>query len=169
MFIKRVKPRGISYLQMVEGYWEDGRVKHRLLKSLGREDQLDPEMIDRLRASLKRYASKDTSGVAEFDLDAISVPPDRRFRFDVANVIKAIVFQRVLDPGSERSFLPSVFAPEFDGIKLQHAYRALQFLAEVGPELGTRFDDRETLRRRHPGALRHDQHLLRGRRPRGAR
>jgi transposase len=66
----------------------------------------------------------------------------RRFRFDVVNAIKAIVFQRVLDPGSERSlvrsFLPSVYAPEFEGFELQHAYRALQFLAEVGPELEAR-------------------------------
>ncbi len=170
MFIKRVKARGISYLQLVEGYWEDGRAKHRLLKSLGREDQLDPRMIDRLRASLKRYASPSAAEDAVVDLDALSVSPGRRvgsllplqalwqelafdrilselstgrrFRFDVVNVIKAIVFQRVLDPGSERSlvrsFLPSVFAPEFEGIELQHAYRALQFLAEVGPELEAR-------------------------------
>lgn len=170
MFIKRVKARGITYLQLVEGYWQDGRAKHRLLKSLGREDQLDPAMIDRLRASLKRYASKDASDGVGIDLDAITVSPGqrvgsllplqsvwrelelgeiladlargRRFKFDAANVIKAIVFQRVLDPGSERSlvrsFLPSVFAPEFDGIELQHTYRALQFLAEVGPELEAR-------------------------------
>ena len=170
MFIKRVKARGITYLQLVEGYWQDGRAKHRLLKSLGREDQLDPAMIDRLRASLKRYASKDVLEPAELDLDAITVSPGRRvgsllplqsvwrelelgeiladlargrrFKFDAANVLKAIVFQRVLDPGSERSlvrsFLPSVFAPEFDGIELQHTYRALQFLAEVGPELEAR-------------------------------
>ena len=170
MFIKRVKARGITYLQLVEGYWQDGRAKHRLLKSLGREDRLDPAMIDRLRASLKRYASKDAVEVAELDLDAITVSPGtrvgcllplqglwceleldrilrdlargRRFRFDVVNVIKAIVFQRVLDPGSERSlvhsFLPSVYAPEFEGIELQHTYRALQFLAEVGPELEAR-------------------------------
>jgi hypothetical protein len=43
---------------------------------------------------------------------------DRRVRFDVVGVIEAIVFQRVLDPGSERSllppFLPSVIAPEAD-------------------------------------------------------
>jgi hypothetical protein len=171
MFIKRVKARGISYLQLVEGYWEDGRAKHRLLKSLGREDQLDPKMIDRLRASLKRYASPRAAEAAVVDLDALSVSPGkrvgsllplhalwrelefdrilselsagRRFSFSAPNVIKAIVFQRVLDPGSERSlvrsFLPSVFAPEFDGIELQHAYRALQFLAEVGPELEARF------------------------------
>jgi hypothetical protein len=165
-----VKARGISYLQLVEGYWEDGRAKHRLLKSLGREDQLDPKMIDRLRASLKRYASPSGPEAAIVDLDALSVSPGRRvgsllplqalwrelefdrilseladgrrFSFSVPNVIKAIVFQRVLDPGSERSlvrsFLPSVFAPEFDGIELQHAYRALQCLAGVGPEVEAR-------------------------------
>jgi hypothetical protein len=44
MFVKRVKARGITYLQLVEGYWQDGRAKHRLLKSLGREDQLDPSV-----------------------------------------------------------------------------------------------------------------------------
>jgi hypothetical protein len=96
----------------------------------------------------------------------------RRFRFDVVNVIKAIVFQRVLDPGSERSlvrsFLPSVFAPEFDGIELQHAYRALQFLAEVGPELEARLTRVMTEKLFADASLvlvRHDQHLLRGRRP----
>ena len=61
---------------------------------------------------------------------------------DAVNVVKAIVFQRVLDPGSERSlvrsFPPNVFAPEPDGIEPQHAYRALQFLAEVGPEVEVR-------------------------------
>jgi len=35
-------------------------------------------------------------------------------------VSKAIVFQRVIDPGCERSlvhsFLPSAFAPEFEGV-----------------------------------------------------
>src|SRR5690606_41403906 len=75
MFIKRVKARGITYLQLVEGYWQDGRAKHRLLKSLGREDKLDPAMIDRLRASLKRYASKDASDGVGIYLDAITVPP----------------------------------------------------------------------------------------------
>jgi len=49
VFIKRVKAHGITYLQLVEGY-NDGRAKHRLLKSSGREDQLDPAMVDRLLA-----------------------------------------------------------------------------------------------------------------------
>ena len=36
------------------------------------------------------------------------------------------------------SWLPSVYAPEFEGIELQHTYRALRFLAEVGPQLEER-------------------------------
>jgi len=42
----------------VEGY-NDGRAKHRLLKSLGRQDRLDPAMVDRLRAPLKRYGREE--------------------------------------------------------------------------------------------------------------
>jgi hypothetical protein len=57
MFIKRVKARGITHLQLVEGYWQDGRAKHRLLKSLGREDQLDPAIIDRLRSNIRTARS----------------------------------------------------------------------------------------------------------------
>jgi len=52
------------------------------------------------------------------------------------------VFARVLEPSSERAlvkeWLARVFAPEFEGIELQHAYRTLVFLAEVGPELEAR-------------------------------
>jgi hypothetical protein len=38
MFIERVKACNIIYLQLVEGYWEDDRSKHPILKGLGRED-----------------------------------------------------------------------------------------------------------------------------------
>lgn len=66
----------------------------------------------------------------------------RRFSLDVATILKAIVFQRVLAPGSERalveSWLRGAHAPEFEGIELQHAYRTLRFLAEVGPQLEER-------------------------------
>ena len=130
MFIKRVKTRGITYLQLVEGYWENGRSKHRLLKSLGREDQLDPKMIDRFRASLKQFGTMDQGALATLDMatlgmDQVTVSTgrrvgsllplqalwrelefdrilshlakNRRFQFDVVNVIKAIVYQRILD------------------------------------------------------------------------
>jgi multidrug efflux pump subunit AcrA (membrane-fusion protein) len=172
MFVKATRVtsggRQLTYLQLVESYREGGRVRQRVIAKLGREDELDPAAIARLVRSLAKYTDVDVG--AGNVLDDVELLPgfayghvfalehvwndlalgdivgdlaaERRFRFDVVNVIKAIVFQRVLDPGSERSlvrsFLPSVFAPEFDGIELQHAYRALQFLAEVGPELEAR-------------------------------
>jgi hypothetical protein len=160
--------RQLTYLQLVESYRDGGRVRQRVIAKLGREDELDRNAILRLVRSLAKYADVEVGAASV--LDDVELLPgravghmialehvwndlmlgdvlrdlaaDRRFHFDVVNVIKAIVFQRVLDPGSERSlvrsFLPSVFAPEFDGIRLQHAYRALQFLAEVGPELEAR-------------------------------
>jgi len=172
MFVKPTRVtsggRQLTYLQLVESYRDGGRVRQRVIAKLGREDELDPASIERLVRSLAKYANVEVG--AGNVLDEVDLLPGlafghvfalehvwhdlslgdilgdlaagRRFRFDVVNVIKAIVFQRVLDPGSERSlvrsFLPSVFAPEFDGVSLQHAYRALRFLSEVGPELETR-------------------------------
>ena len=133
-----------------------------MIAKLGREDQLDPVVIERLIRSLAKYADVEVGagnplsetahlpGLAFGHLHAVehvwnelglgcivrSLAAGRRFRCDVVNVITAIVFQRLLDPGSKRSlvrsFLPSAYAPEIDGIELQHAYRALQFLAVVG-------------------------------------
>ena len=196
MFVKRVHTRGVVYLQLVESYWKNGQSKHRVLKSLGREDELDPKEVDRLRASLKRYGSVGAGDVS-VSLEDVGLEPGRRvgallplqalwgdlglteilseltsgrrFSFDVATILKAIVFQRALSPGSERalvgSWLKGVYAPEFEGISLQHAYRALRFLAEVGPQLEERLTGVLTERLfadASPGAVRHHQHLLRG-------
>lgn len=60
MFIKRVtggsQKKRLVYLQLVEGYRDkDGRVRHRILATLGREDELvRTGQIQRLIESLKR-------------------------------------------------------------------------------------------------------------------
>ncbi len=63
----------------------------------------------------------------------------RRFAFDAATVIKAIVFGRVVAPSSERAlvreWLARVRWPDFETIRLHHAYRALAALAAIQPEL----------------------------------
>lgn len=172
MFVKSTRVtsggRQLTYLQLVESYRDGDRVRQRVIAKLGREDELDRAAIERLVRSLAKYADVEVGagnvldevelqpGLAfghvhaldhvwnELGLEGImrDLAAGRRFRFDVANVIKAIVFQRVLDPGSERSlvqqWLPSVHQPAFEGISLQHTYRALPFLAEVGPELEAR-------------------------------
>jgi len=74
--IKRVHTRGVVYLQLVESGWENGQSKHRVLKSLGREDELDPKAVDRLRAALRRYGSAEP-GEVELGVEAVgaSRPP----------------------------------------------------------------------------------------------
>jgi len=172
MFVKRTSVRSggrqLTYLQLVESYRDGDRVRQRVVAKLGREDQLDPAEIDRLVRSLAPYgtlAVGDTSGLervvvhpgreygavhalnhvwGELGLSGMlaDLAAGRRFAFPVSEVVKAIVFARVLEPSSERAlvkeWLARVFAPEFEGIELQHAYRALKFLADVGPELETR-------------------------------
>ena len=204
VFVKRtnVKSGGrtLTYLQLVESYRDEGRVRTRLVKGLGREDLIDPAEIDSLMRSLAPYGSLRV-GEEGHALEDVEVRPGRefgsvyaldflwrelelgkalaalargrRFAFPVADVIKAMVFGRVLHPGSERAlittWLGKVAAPEFEGLELQHAYRALAFLAEVGPQLEARLAallDGEAVRGRHAGAVRHHQHLLRGGRAR---
>ena len=174
MFVKRtnVKSGGrtLTYLQLAETYRDQGRVRTRLIKPLGREDRLDPAEVDSLIRSLAPYASVAVgeSGHAlagsrarrragsigsvyaldhlwrELELGATiaELAKGRRFAFPVADVVKAMVFGRVLHPGSERAlittWLSTVAMPEFDGVELQHAYRALAFVAEVGAELEAR-------------------------------
>ena len=173
MFVKRtnVKSGGrtLTYLQLAETYRDQGRVRTRLIKPLGREDRLDPAEVDSLIRSLAPYASVAVGdsghALAEVELrpgreygsvhaldhlwrelelgQAIAeLAKGRRFAFPMADVVKAMVFGRVLHPGSERAlittWLATVAMPEFDGVELQHAYRALAFVAEIGPELEAR-------------------------------
>ena len=172
MFVKRTSVRSggrqLTYLQLVESYRDGERIRQRVVAKLGREDQLDPGEIDRLVRSLAPYSTLpvgESSGLegavlhpgreygavyalsyvwSELGLPGIltELAAGRRFAFPVPEVVKAIVFGRVLEPSSERElvseWLSRVYAPEFEGIELQHAYRALKFLADVGPELEAR-------------------------------
>jgi len=47
-----------TYVQLVESYWDRGQPRHRVVASLGRADELDPEMVARLVRSLARLTDK---------------------------------------------------------------------------------------------------------------
>ncbi|REJ32344.1 MAG: IS1634 family transposase, partial [Bacillota bacterium] len=164
MFLKRTKVRSgknvYTYLQLVESVWKDGRPTHRVVANLGREDKLDPAQIDRLVASLAAYGSGEVHLPAsvtihdareygtvhvlnhlwrQFGCDDLvrSLARERSFSFDIEAAWRALVFARICAPGSERSvmrWLPGVYAPEFEGLQLQHLYRTLDFVAEVKDE-----------------------------------
>ena len=57
MFIRRKQSGGHSYLQVVENRWEDGKVRQRVIGTLGREDELrEGGSLDGLLASCARFA-----------------------------------------------------------------------------------------------------------------
>lgn len=163
MFLKRTKSGKYRYLQLVEAYREGGRTRQRVVATLGREDQLDRAKLRRLARQLVAWAEgrpdvepsdvevASTREVGrlmvlerlwqELELDRILTElwRGRRFEFDAATVVKAIVFGRVIAPSSERAlvreWLARVRWPGFEAIRLHHAYRALAALADIQLEL----------------------------------
>ena len=131
MFV-RVKPAGkYRYLQIAESYREAGRVRQRILCTLGRLDELtESGTLDSLARSLLRFTQNlkvidlHKDGKLKVDHD-VSIGPtlvfsrlweqlgigevikrvagDRRFDFDVERAVFLTVLHRLFDPGSDRA------------------------------------------------------------------
>lgn len=57
MFLKRTRSKNHTYLALAETYREDGKVKHRIIAQLGREDQVqENNALERLISSIVRVA-----------------------------------------------------------------------------------------------------------------
>ena len=82
MFVKRtnVKSGGrtLTYLQLAETYRDQGRVRTRLIKPLGREDRLDPAEVDSLIRSLAPYGSV-AVGDSGYALAEVELRPGREY------------------------------------------------------------------------------------------
>lgn len=60
-----------------------------------------------------------------------SLGQGRKYRFDMGRAVFAAVLQRLLEPGSDLSctrWLSDVHGPGFEALRLQHLYRAMDFL-----------------------------------------
>ena len=130
MFV-RVKPSGPrKYLQIVENYRENGRVRQRVIATLGRVDLLAGSgQVDGLMKSLGRFAQRVrvVEGVASGRLraeSALKIGPalvlerlwdrcgiravvegllrERAFEFPVERAVFLSVLHRLFDPGSDR-------------------------------------------------------------------
>ena len=134
------------------------------MAKLGSEDEPHPAAIERLVRSLAKYADVEAGagnplaetkppnglGLASGHVHALEnvwserrlgevlheLARGRRYRFDVASLIKANTDQRIVVSGSERTLgpalLPGVYANEFKRIDLQHLERDLADPSEVG-------------------------------------
>ena len=54
MYIRLTRSGGRTYLQIVEGFRADGKVRQRVVANLGRMDQLEPKHLEPLINGLNR-------------------------------------------------------------------------------------------------------------------
>jgi transposase len=159
MFARVKKSGKYQYLQIVENRKETGKVKQRVIATVGRMDQLhDKGRVETLIRSLSRFSEKALlvlSGQSDVSADAFTIGPtlifhrlwkesgieecinrlleDRRFGFDVERAIFLTVLHRLMVSGSDRScerWKRDYWIPGAEGLELHHLYRAMSFLGE---------------------------------------
>ena len=160
MFARIKKSGKYQYLQIVENRKEKGKVKQRVISTIGRMDQLQAKgRIETLIRSLSRFSEKTMlilSGKSDVSADAVKIGPsiiferlwketgikkaiqrlliDRRFEFDVERAIFLTVLHRLIVSGSDRfceRWRRDYSINGTEQLDLHHLYRAMTFLGEV--------------------------------------
>ena len=171
MFFRAKASGGRHYLQLVENERDRGRVRQRVLASLGRVDELEASgQLARLTESLARLTEELEAVRLASDLEARSaqalggmlvverlwgelgldtlirrVRRGRKLEFDLERAVFAMVANRVLDPRSKRglmSWLKTVAWAEGERPDLHHLYRSLDVLADAKDDLEVRLHQR---------------------------
>jgi transposase len=159
MFARVKKSGKYQYLQIVENRKELGKVKQRVIATVGRMDQLhDKDRVETLIRSLSRFSEKALlilSGKSDVTANSLTIGPtlifqklwkesgiqdsikhvvaDRKFEFDVERAIFMTVLHRLVASGSDRHcdrWRRDYLLPGTENIDLHHLYRAMAFLGE---------------------------------------
>ena len=159
MFARVKKSGKYQYLQIVENRKVKGKVKQRVISTVGRMDQLQAKgRVETLIRSLSRFSEKTLlilSGKSDISADAVKIGPsiiferlwketgikkaierlliDRRFEFDVERAIFLTVLHRLMVSGSDRFCQRWRRDYRINGtepLDLHHLYRAMSFLGE---------------------------------------
>jgi transposase len=160
MFARIKKSGKYQYLQIVENRKEKGKVKQRVISTIGRMDQLQAKgRVETLIRSLSRFSEKTMlilSGKSDISADAVTIGPsiiferlweetgikkaikhllaERRFEFDVERAIFLTVLHRLMVSGSDRFCERWRRDYQINGtekLDLHHLYRAMSFLGET--------------------------------------
>jgi len=156
----RVKKSGkYQYLQIVENRKEKGKVKQRVIATIGRMDQLQAkDRVETLIRSLSRFSERALlilSGKSDISADALKIGPpiiferlwketgiqkaikrllkDRQFEFNVERAIFLTVLHRLMISGSDRfceRWRRDYLIDDVEELELHHLYRAMTFLGE---------------------------------------
>jgi len=160
MFARVKKSGRYEYLQLVENSKTGGKVRQRVISTIGRLDQLQAKgRVETLIRSLSRFSEKTLlvlSGKVEIKAHAVKIGPaliferlwkelglpsiingllaGRKFQFDMERAIFLTVLHRLFESGSDRScdrWRRDYAIIGVDDIVLHHTYRAMAFLGEV--------------------------------------
>lgn len=159
MFARVKKSGKYQYLQIVENRKEKGKVKQRVISTIGRMDQLHAKgRVETLIRSLSRFSERVMlilSGNSDVMADAKKIGPaliferlwqrtgikaainrmlsDRAFEFNVERAIFLTVLHRLMVSGSDRyceRWRSDYVIAGVDKLDLHHLYRAMGFLGE---------------------------------------
>ena len=158
MFARVKKSGKYQYLQIVENRKEKGKVKQRVISTIGRMDQLQAKgRVETLIRSLSRFSEKTMlilSGKSDVSADAVKIGPSIIFerlwketgikkaiqrllidrQFDVERAIFLTVLHRLMVSGSDRfceRWRRDYRINGMEQLDLHHLYRAMTFLGEV--------------------------------------
>jgi transposase len=159
MFARVKKSGKYQYLQIVENRKEKGKVKQRVIATVGRMDRLQAKgRVETLIKSLSRFSERTMlvlSGNTDVLADAMKIGPaiiferlwketgiqkainkilaGRRFKFDVERAIFLTVLHRLMVSGSDRfceKWRRDYHIEGTENLDLHHLYRAMAFLGE---------------------------------------
>lgn len=159
MFLRIKKTSSRAYLQIVESYRDEGRVRQRVIGTIGRMEELAAKgQVDQLLRSLAKYSERAIlllNGADDPDAEIKKIGPGlvfgrlweqvgigehirellkgRRYRFDLERAIFVTVLHRLMNPGSDRQADKWHKVYRIDGtdrIQLQHFYRAMAWLGD---------------------------------------
>jgi hypothetical protein len=160
MFARVKKSGRYEYLQLVENSKIGGKVRQRVISTIGRIDQLQAKgSVETIIRSLSRFSEKTLlvlSGKVDVKAHAVKLGPaliferlwkelglpsiingllaKRKFQFDMERAIFLTVLHRLFESGSDRScdrWRRDYAIIGVDDIVLHHTYRAMAFLGEV--------------------------------------
>ena len=163
MFARVKKSGKYQYLQIVENRKEKGKVKQRVIATVGRMDQLQEKgRVETLIRSLSRFSEKALlilSGQSDVTANAVTIGPTlvfqrlwkesgieacikkllvgRKFEFDVERAIFLTVLHRLMVSGSDRfcdKWRRDYLIAGTEQLDLHHLYRAMAFLGEELPD-----------------------------------
>lgn len=147
-----------TYLQIVESYREQGKIRQKVVANLGRIEDLQSGDIDRLIESLAKFSKKrwiqteaakiKVESTKEWGTELIfrsiweklnlhrtieMLLSKTEILSPIAEAIYAMVLNRISDPLSKRAvnhWVNEIYRPCFIELELHHFYRALDFLIE---------------------------------------